>query len=112
MLASIFNVPENRDELLIWSFANADLHTQISNQLLQTNAADNIEVFLLDPINPDDPSAWAYRHQQIHNLQNSALGIAGSDLTEFPLHDRTLLQSWIWLHAQEMYEACQKLGIG
>lgn len=112
MLPNIFNIPETEQELLVWSFANADLHTQISNKLIFNNAASNIQTFIIDPINTDDLESWAYRHQQIHNLQNQALGITGNDLTEFNIKDKVALRGWIWLHGQEMYEACQKLGLG
>jgi len=110
MIAGLWNTPRTQEELNYFSFVNADLHNRIT---LAIKAQHNVALptLLLDPISPIAHEDWAYRHQSVHNSQNQVLGITGNDLTEINFKDESQLQSWISLHAEEMIQACLKLGI-
>ncbi|MDE2470256.1 MAG: hypothetical protein KGL35_16280 [Bradyrhizobium sp.] len=106
MIAALFNNITTPEALHQFSFANADLHARMTARLgLAT-------VYVLDPI-PTGPALtdWLWRHQEAHNLFNAALGIAGNDLTDVDFQKPDQLASWVWLHAQEHYQAANKLGI-
>lgn len=110
MLASLYNVFKDNIGLQQFSFANNDEHVRINEAVLKQR---NIQLptYILDPISASDPSNWLYMHQNIHNLMDSVLGIAGNDLSDVDFKNPEQLSSWIWLHAQEHYQAAQILGI-
>lgn len=110
-VAALFNVPSTRDELNSWSFAHAAHHRDISRLIYQ---AFNISLaeFVLDPINPEAIETWAQQHQQLHTEMDAVLGIAGFDLLEVDWKDRNELAGWIYLNAQEHYQAGAILQLG
>jgi len=110
-LAAIFNVPSTRSEFDAWGFAHAAHHRDINRKIFELGGGSLIE-FVLDPINPDDTGAWLYQHQAMHAQMDAALGIEGYDLLEANFKDPNELSGWIWLHAQEHYQAAGLLGIG
>lgn len=110
-IASLFNVPESEPERATWGFAHAAHHRDI-NRLVWEIFAVTLPEFVLDPFDPANSETWAYQHQLMHTYQNAFLGIAGFNLTEVDWQDRNLLSGWIWLNAQEHYQAASILGIG
>ena len=108
MLASLFNIPKDATALSQFSFANADEHTQINLGILQKYSIQ-MPVYVLDPI-PADRGNWLETHQNVHNLMNAVLGIVGNDLSDVDFKKPNELSSWIWLHAQEHYQAAKILG--
>ena len=110
MLASIYNVFTDAQGLQSFSFANNDLHVQI-NRALFSQYQIEMPTYILDPISTQQPDNWLYTHQNVHNLMNSVLGIAGNDLTDVDFSNKDQVASWIWLHAQEHLQASKKLGI-
>jgi hypothetical protein len=111
MLASLFNVFKDQNGMSQFSFANNDSHVRINNAI---HAKYNyvIPTYVLDPIPFHDLPAWLNTHQNIHDYVDSALGIAGNDLSDVDWRNTDQLESWIWLHAQEHYQAETSLGIG
>lgn len=109
-VANLFNVPGNDEALLQFSFANAAEHHKIVQSLFD-DLGIHVESFILDPLPINDPGAWLYQHQQAHNVQNAALGIAGNDLTSVDLKDKGQLAAWIILHGREHREASQLLNL-
>lgn len=109
-VANLFNVPGDEEGLLQFSFANAAEHHKIAQGLFDELGV-HVEVYILDPLPISDPGAWLYQHQQAHNVQNAALGIAGNDLTTVDLQDKAQLAAWIILHAREHRESSTLLSL-
>ena len=110
MLASLFNIPSNKEQINEFSFANKDHHTQIA-QALQRLYAVTLPVYLIDPIPLFSPGVWLYNHQAMHDAQNAVLGIQGNDFTDLDFDKPDQLSNWIWLHANEHAQAAKLLGI-
>lgn len=110
MLAQLYNLPTNDRKLAEFSFANSDHHTRIVSGVLKQKGI-SLPDYVLDPIAMFDVSNFFLRHQDIHNRQNAALGIAGNDLSFVDFKNPNQLQAWIWLHASEHLQAAQILGI-
>lgn len=110
-VAAIFNVPSTPDELNAWSFAHAAHHRDI-NRVIQRSFNITIPEFVLDPINPEAIEGWAQQHQQMHTQMDAVLGIAGFDLLEVDWKNRNELAGWIYLNAQEHYQASALLQLG
>ena len=110
MLASLFNVPRTDRELAQFSFANNDEHIKIATAL-QNQKGIYIPSYILDPILPENKDQWLNAHQDIHNYIDNALGIVGNDLSEVDFNNPGQVASWIWLHAQEHYQAANILGL-
>lgn len=108
-LAALFNVPEDAQGVLVFSFHNADQHLQI---VRQARAQKNVILreYVLDPISSDDPATWLRVHQQAHAEFTEALGIAGVDLTDVDFNDKEQLNSWMRLHGDEHRLAADMLG--
>lgn len=112
-VGNIFNVPniEDPESFNVWAFAHMDHHRSI-NRAIYSSLLVALPEFSLDPIPlGDDSGAWMYQHQTMHNNQNAILGISGFDISEVKWRDKSLLEGWVWLHAQEHYQASQILGV-
>lgn len=111
MLAALFNIPQTRQDMQRFSFANADLHSRV-RRAIELRSATPPDDVILDPLPEGDGLvAWMWRHQMVHNQTNALLGIAGNDLTDVDFQDQGQIASWIWLHAQEHRRACEILGL-
>lgn len=108
-LASLYNIPRDRIGLNRFSFVNQDQHAQIRDRLAAAGLV--LPFFVIDPIPDGAIGVWAYNHQEMHNAQNAALGILGSDLTDIDINKADQLAAWISIHASEHYQAAQILGI-
>ena len=111
MLANLYNIWKDNPGLQRFSFSNADEHYRIA-KAIQKQYNVILPDYILDPINTEDPATWLNVHQNVHNLQNSVLGIAGNDISDVDFSKPDQVASWIWLHAQEHLQANLKLGIG
>ena len=107
-LASLFNIPEGEQDLLVFSFSNMDQHRRIVTAL--GGQGVNLPLYNLDPIPPSDPFTWLIVHQQAHVDFTTRLGIDGVDLTAVDFRDPEQMASWIRLHADEHQQAATKLG--
>ena len=110
MLAVLYNVFNDDRGLAQFSIANNDEHVRINKAILAQYEVE-MPTYILDPISLNNPSIWLYTHQNVHNLMNAVLGIAGNDLSDVDFKDKSQVASWIWLHAQEHYQAAEKLGL-
>lgn len=113
-IAALANIPGTTEELMQWSFAHAAHHVDINRRIYEI-ASIALPAFVLDPFDPQDPTAvhnWAYLHQLMHTNQNLVLGIAGQDLTEIDWEDQGERAGWINAHFSEHYQAANTLGIG
>ena len=110
-IAALYNVPSNQEELDTWSFAHAAHHRDINRRLYELLQV-TLPEFVLDPVELANPGVWIYQHQLVHNDFDALLQISGFDLTDFDPKDQNQLAGWIWLNAQEHYQAANILGIG
>lgn len=110
-VASLYNVPTDDAERVAWSFAHMAHHRDI-NRAIYELVKIALPEYLIDPININDTGNWQYLHQLMHFNQDALLGISGYDLLEVDWKDLGSLQGWIYLNAQEHYQAAQILGIG
>lgn len=109
-LASLYNVPSNLNEMNTFSFTNMNEHVKINAAFLNKFGL-NSPIFVLDPLPIQDPGVWLYQHQTLHNIMNGVLGTNTSDLTAINFNDKSQLSEWIWLHAQEHYQAANLLNL-
>lgn len=109
-LATLYNVPGDGNEMNVFSFSNRDEHNKINALLLQKFGV-TVPSFVLDPIPIFDMGAWLQQHQVLHNIMNGLLGTNSDDLTNVNFTDQSQLSEWIWLHAQEHYQAAAILNL-
>ena len=110
-IAGIFNVPSNQEELDTWATIHATHHLNIINRIFQLTGSE-LQQFVIDPINLADPGTFLLQHQQMHNDMDAILGIGGFNLLDVDFKDKNEFAGWIWLNAQEHYQASNTLGIG
>lgn len=110
-IANLFNVPGPSEELAVWSFAHASHHADIVRLLGQQHDFQ-FASFLLDPFDPGNMEVWLDQHQVMHNQMDAVLGIAGFNLSEVNWKSTDERSQWIWLNAQEHYQAGTILGLG
>jgi hypothetical protein len=109
-IAAIFNIPSNIDELNSWAFAHADHHRNL-NAYIQARTGVTMPQYVLDPINSADVGTWLFQHQDLHSQMDAILGISGYDLLDVDLTDEGQLSAWIWLVANEHYQAADITGV-
>lgn len=110
-IAALFNVPSNEGEFNTWSFAHAAHHHDIIRVIYQDTQIQLPE-YVLDPFDPNNPNVWLDQHQQMHQGMDNILGIAGYDLLDVDMSDPNDFAGWIFLNANEHFQAAQILGIG
>lgn len=110
-VAALFNVPSTRDELNTWAFAHAAHHRDINRVIYELAGVQLVE-YPLDPIDTHDSGVWTYQHQVMHQQFEPLLGIAGFDLLDVDLNNRSEFSGWIWLNAQSHYQAAALLNMG
>lgn len=109
-LASLYNVPSTDSERSQWAFAHMAHHRDINRRIYELTLVALPE-FILDPINIENNGDWEYQHQEMHNNQNSILGIAGFDLSELNWTKQNELAGWVFLNGQEHRQAAAILEI-
>lgn len=109
-LPFLFTVPNSMPELRRWFFWNAADHLEIQ-QAVQKQKSINMVVRVLDPVDLRSIELWSEQHQQAHNDANNAIGLNGTDLTDFSLKNREKLREFIFSNAQEHQAMRQSLGI-
>jgi hypothetical protein len=115
-IASLYNVPTTEEELWTWSFLHAAHHTDIIRTIYQLNSADQLTSYQIDPMPIDTTpiafQSWLDNHQIMHNQMDAVLGINGFDLDSVNWDNLDERAGWVWLQAQEHYQAATILGIG
>lgn len=115
-IAALYNVPAAPDELSHWAFAHMAHHRDINRRVYElfagTPGFSPLPEFILDPLNPNDTGVWEDQHQILHEAMDAVLGISGYDLSQVDFKDTDLLGGWIYLNANEHYQAANILGIG
>lgn len=108
-VAGLYNVPTTDAELATWAFNHQAHHQDIAAAL----AAKGVQMpmYILDPFDPNDMQGWLDNHQQLHFIQDAALGIEAYNLDSVEWSDVNQRSGWIFLNAQEHIQAADKLGI-
>jgi hypothetical protein len=108
-VASLFNVPTTDDEMRQWSFAHMAHHRDI-NAAIQQNYSITLPLYILDPVDMNDPKAFLDQHQLMHNNTDQITGVAGFDLSEVNWSDPQQRAGWIYLNAQLHTQESAALG--
>lgn len=107
-LANLYRPPEDGwDDF--W-FNNWIDHQDIAQAITKQNNV-SMTIYVIDPWSDASADGILERHQQYHNDMNSALGLAGQDLSDLNLEDETKVKAWQWIHYLEHQAAHQALGI-
>jgi hypothetical protein len=109
-LAQLLNQPKTDAEWSLWAWSHKDQHDLI-RQAIQTKYNVNLDQYVLQPINLDEPALFLDNNQQAHDDFNGVLGTRGSDLLQVDLNNPAQFQSWINLHYQEHYTASAALKV-
>lgn len=113
-IASLYNVPTTLAEQSTWSFLHRSHHEDINRAVFE-QLGIQLPEYILDPFFPEDPDGfqvWLDQHQNLHQVMDAALGIAGFDLSDVEWKDVNVRTGWIFLNAQEHIQAADILGIG
>ena len=109
-LANIYNVPTDQQTTDEWAFSHMAHHRDINRKIYELHGIE-IPEYSLDPFDTNDTGTFCYQHQEMHNIQNAVLGIAGNDLTDVVWKDEEQRASWVQLNAIEHLQANQILGV-
>lgn len=110
-VAALYNVPSSPANFAQWAFAHAAHHRDIIRRIEELGGG-RLDEYVLDPFDPNDMGVWLYQHQFMHGQMDAALGISGYDLLDVNTSDQSEFAGWIWLNAQEHYQAANLLSIG
>lgn len=93
-----------------WALHHAAEHNEV-RQAIQTQGKGNLVQRELYPVNWQDWTAWAMRHQLAHNEENGVLGIAGTDLQSVDFRNKKDAEEWHFNHYREHLEQRTTLKI-
>lgn len=99
-VANLYNVPTDRQSRDIWSFSNADSHTQII-LAIAAQFGKHLTPYVLDPLPDEDLATFLERHQTMHADMAAVTGIATNNYTAIDFNDPSLLTYYMQLHAAE-----------
>lgn len=109
-LASIANVPVDKETTDEWAFSHMAHHRDII-RVINEKFQIILPEYSLDPLDPNDLGTWGYQHQIMHNQMDAILSIAGNDLLDVSWQDQGERASWIELNFREHLQANQILGV-
>ena len=110
-VAALANVPGDDRELAEWSFAHMAHHQDIVRVIYQITKVA-LPVFILDPIDVNNPQVWADQHQQMHNQLDDILGIFPLNLDDWNWKDKSTLAGNVFNNFTEHLQASEILEIG
>lgn len=108
-LAQIADVPSTIEEWQAWAHSHMASHFDII-RVIQQLGGPRLDLFPLDPVTFDDRT-WVYNHATMHQQMDSALGIAGYNLTGVVWKDRASLLDFINYNYVEHERANQILRL-
>lgn len=109
-VADLANVPMTPGQLRLWSFAHM-AHHRDTNRIIMQSKGIVLPEYALDPVKFSSNSTWTELHQQMHNNNDSVLGVGGFDLTQVNWQDVKQRSAWIWLNFQLHYAEAQATGL-
>ena len=110
-LPALYNVPLTEEGLYRFAFENQQHHNNVLSYLAQQGKISNPTNYPLDPMPLFAINEWLWKHQQVHNVMNAAVGNIGSDLTSVDFKNEEQLTAWIETHAREHQDIAQLTGV-
>jgi hypothetical protein len=110
MVTDLYSIPRTDAEWRTWSFAHRQSHLAI-REAIRSNTGLNLPEYVLEPITGVDFQGFLQRNQQEHINMDGALSLPSVDLQDVDIKNQPQLVAWIYLHAQEHFDAEMALGI-
>jgi len=103
-------VPKNADAFAAFGFSNIASHRDINRVIFQTLGI-TVQEYPIYPIDVDNPSQWAWQHQQMHLQAWMALGGFGYNLLGVQWDDERSMEIWTAQHSDEHNRLEALLGL-
>ena len=110
-LPYIYTKPESDDDWKAWAWNHASNHYDIL-QAAFVSKGQNLNQYILDPLDKNNLGTWLYQHQDTHNQINKLLGLQGNDLLNLDWRDPDQFSEWLRLNGDEHVRINTALGIG
>lgn len=110
-LPYIYSTPSSPDDWRKWSFNHAANHYDWLSAVLDQKD-QQLEQFILDPMNVDSLGTWFYWHQTMHDQVNLALGTSGYNLLALDWENEEQFQLWLRENGDEHVRVSAALGVG
>ena len=110
-LPLLYAAPTTPAEWAAWSFNHAANHNDIANNI-NIQKKQNLSIYVLDPIEPNNLGDWLYLHQLMHAQANAALGTQGFDLLAYDFTDADGFAMFLRLNGDEHLRLSQAVGVG
>lgn len=111
--ALIGKVPETPHDWHDWSFSHMAHHRDMLTYIQQTYGV-TLPEYILDPMEPGNREAmqsWFYQHQQMHDAQDSYIGVGGYDLNSTDFANPEMLKVWIFTNSGLHYLEAEQSGV-
>src|SRR6516225_8326228 len=99
-IASFAQYPQTREDFAVWSFSHMAHHRDIVRRVMETKRV-RLDLYVLDPFDPVNSTAWSDSHQAMHTAMDKALGIPQYMLSEPDWTDPEAMQTWLSQHWTE-----------
>lgn len=109
-VANLYNVPTDLEGRNVWTFSNADSHTQIILAIQRLHQISLVP-YVLDPLPTEDFATFLQRHQAMHVDMSNVTKIATNNYTGIDWNDPSTLTYYLQLHAAEHVATHTALGI-
>lgn len=109
-VADLYNVPKTPQDFHSWSFAHM-AHHRAEVEAIFARTGIQLPIYVLDPVDLENPGVFMYQHQQMHNAIDALTGVDGYDLTDVNLQEDREFSGWIFLNAQLHYNEATVLGV-
>ena len=110
MLPALLEVPTNADEWGRWAFNNQN-QVQLIQQAILKKYSVTLTPYIVFPINLEAPAIFLQNNQSCHTDFNAILGLQSHDIQEVDFNDAALLETWISLNYDELFDASSALKI-
>ena len=110
MLPALLEVPTNADEWGRWAFNNQD-QIQLIQKAIFKKYNVTLTPYIIFPINLEAPQIFLQNNQSCHTDFNAVLGLQSHDIQEVDFNDPDLVESWVNLVYQELFDASSALEI-
>ena len=110
-LPYLYSQPQTPDDWKKWAFNHAANHYDMIFAV-QTQKNQNLEQFILNPLDPNEIGLWLDQHQSMHNQVNAVLGTQGYDLLSLDPNDPDAFAEWLRQNGDEHVRISALLGLG
>lgn len=110
-LPYIYFQPQTQDDWTKWAWNHGANHYDLV-AAVQDQKNQQLQIFVMSPVDPDNLGLWLYQHQTMHNQVNAALGTPGYDLLSLDWDDPDQFAQWLRLNGDEHQRLSAALGVG